>query len=278
MKKINIIIIALLALLLVFPLSLTGEEIYDWAGILSEDEAQNLADRAAALESKYTITVNDKASNVGVYIVTLPSQYDLTGSDEYVPIYELSEAIYDAWNYGIGAEKNGILLLMDMTERDFDICAHGSAGHYTFTDYGKDKLVDAFSEDFGEDDWYKGFSHYLDEIERQLMWAEKGEPVDVGSSSESLREKIGIPGIIGISLLIGLVLAFIICGYFKSQMKSVRPAASATNFIAGDGIAYTEKLDNYIKTTKSVRVIESKSSSGGTSVNSSGYSHRSGKF
>ncbi|MCR4713625.1 MAG: TPM domain-containing protein [Treponemataceae bacterium] len=294
MKKINRIIIALLALLLVFPLSFAfaevddyadsisvepdaPERILDYANLLSSSERDSLEKKAAAMENRYTVTVNSKSSKVGIYIITLPDK-ELIGAENYA-IYELSEALYESWNFGIGAEKNGILLLMDMYEREFDICAHGSAGHYTFTDYGKDKLEDAFSEEFSEDDWYEGFSDYLDEIERQLMWAEKGEPVDVGSTSESLREKIGIPGIIGVSILIGLILAFIVCSYFKAQMKSVRPAASASSFITKDGITYTEKIDDFIKTTRSVRIIESSSSkSGGTSVNSSGYSHHSGKF
>jgi len=293
MKRINRVIIALLVLLFVFPLSFVfaevgeyadsisvepddTESILDYANILSESQIDSLEKKAAALENRYTVTVNSKPSKVGIYIITLPNK-ELIGAANYA-IYDLSEAIYESWNLGIGSEKNGILLLMDMYERDFDICAYGSASHYTFTDYGKDKLVDAFADDFREDDWYEGFSSYLDEIERQLMWAEKGEPVDVGSASESLREKIGIPGIIGIGVLIGLVLALIVCSYFKAQMKSVRKAASASNFISKDGIAYTEKLDDFIKTTRSVRVIESSSKSGGTSVNSSGFSHRSGKF
>lgn len=294
MKKINRIIIALLALMLVFPLSFAvaevgdydynsfslepddAESILDYASLLSSSQLETLEKRAAALENQYTITVGDKTSKVGIYIITLPNK-ELIGAESYA-IYELSEALYESWGLGVGNENTGILLLMDMDEREFDIVAHGTAGHYTFTDYGKEKLEEAFSDDFGENEWADGFNHYLNEIERQLMWAEKGEPVDVHSSSEKLREKIGIPGIVGASLLIGLFLAFCICGYFKAQMKSVRPAASAAAFSNDKGIEYSEKVDDFIKTTTVTRTIESSSSKGGTSVNSHGYSHHSGKF
>ncbi len=302
MKKINRIIIALLALLLVFPLSFAfaevddydydyeydynynsvslepddAESILDYADLLSSSQLETLEKRAAALENLYTITADNKSSKVGIYIITLPNK-EIIGAENYA-IYELSEALYESWGLGVGEEKTGILLLMDMYERDFDICAHGTVAHYTFTDYGKEKLEEAFSEDFGDNDWYAGFSHYLNAIENELIWAEKGDPVDVGSESEKLRTKIGIPGIVGVSLLIGIILAFIVCGYFKAQMKSVHAAASASDFVSETGIAYTEKVDKFVKTTTVTRTIESSSSKGGTSVNSHGYSHHSGKF
>ncbi len=252
------------------------ESVMDYANLLSDTERSDLVQRIKTLQEQYTITVDGKSDKVGIYIITLPNK-ELIGAESY-QIYDLSEALYEAWECGLGNEKTGILLLMDMYERDFDICAHGTAGHYTFTDYGKEKLEESFSEDFHDDYWYGGFNSYLDEIERQLSWAEKGEPVDVHSESEKLRTKIGIPGIVGVSFLIGIFIAFLICSYFKNAMKSVRPAASASNFVDEKGIEYTQKLDDYLRTTTTTRVIESSSSKGGTSVNSRGYSHHSGKF
>ena len=243
-----------------------GSEFFDGANLVSREKLNAFNSRMKSLENQY---------GVGIYIITLPDKASL-GADGY-SIEDLAETLYEVSDYGLGEEKTGLLLLMDMGERDYDIVAHGSKGHYAFTDYGKSLLAQAFIDDFGENEWADGFGHYLDEVERQLMWAEKGEPVDVGSSSEKLREKVGIPGIIGISLLIGLFLAFCVCQHFKNQMKSVRPAASAADFTEDKSIDYSEKVDDYLRTTTSTRVIQS-SSKGGTSVNSRGYSHSSGKF
>ena len=90
-------------------------------------------------------------------------------------------------NYGLGTERTGILLLLDMKERVFDICAHGSAAHYAFTEYGKDELANAFLDDFADDDWYSGFFHYLVELEHQLMHAEKGKPVGMTGGFYTLK-------------------------------------------------------------------------------------------
>ncbi|MCR4938823.1 MAG: TPM domain-containing protein [Treponemataceae bacterium] len=243
------------------------DTVMDYANLLSVSELDNLEMKISSLVNQY---------GMGIYIMTIPDKSFVEA--EGYDIQTIAEYIYEVLSLGLGEEKNGILLLMDMNEREYDICAYGSRAHYSFTDYGKDKLEEAFLDDFGENDWFGGFSLYVDEVERELIWAEKGDPVDVGSTSESLRELIGIPGILIVSFLIGLVLAFIVCWYFKLQMKSVRPAASAEKFISSNGIDYSEKIDDYIKTTQSVRIIESSSKSGGTSVNSGGYSHSSGKF
>ena len=244
-----------------------GSEFFDGANLVSREKLNAFNSRMLSLEKQY---------GVGIYIITLPDKASL-GADGYY-IEDLAEALYEASDFGLGDEKTGLLLLMDMGERDYDIMAHGTKGHYAFTDYGKELLANAFLDDFAENEWADGFGHYLDEVERQLMWAEKGEPVDIGSESEKLRSKIGIPGIIGVSLLIGLLFALIVCTHFKNQMKSVRPAASAADFTNDKGVEYSQKADDYLRTTTTTRIIESSSSKGGTSVNSRGYSHSSGKF
>lgn len=204
MNRINRII-AILALVFIIPLSSMYAEIGDYASLLTNSQIKTLEEKIDTLESLYTIKHNGKSNKIGIYIVTLPNK-EMISAENY-EIGELSEALYESWEYGLGTEKTGLLLLMDMNEREFNICAHGSAANYTFTDYGKDELVDAFLDDFAEDNWYAGFYHYLVEVEHQLMLAEKGKPVgiEVGLytlksitnggqtiTSEELKEMVGI--------------------------------------------------------------------------------------
>ncbi len=175
MNKKNCIFIAILVLLLTFPISSIFADVTDYATLLSNSQIKTLEEKIATLENLYTIKINGESNKIGIYIITLPNK-EIIGAADYA-IEELTEALYESYNYGLGNEKTGILLLLDMKEREFDICAHGSAAHYAFTDYGKDELANAFLDDFADNDWYSGFFHYLVELEHQLMHAEKGKPV-----------------------------------------------------------------------------------------------------
>ena len=53
---------------------------------------------------------------------------------------------------------------------------------------------------------------------------------------------------------------------------------AAQEYIDGQGLVLTVQNDRFLHTTRSKRYIEPAKSSGGTSVNSSGSSHSSGKF
>ena len=225
MKKIFLSIFISLAL---FVNAVSAEEyLMDYANILSESEKILLEEDLADISDLY---------NFGVYLVTFEdmAEYDY---GEY-EIESFAEDFYMENNLGRNESKDGLMLIMSMAGRDFDIMAYG-AGNEAFTDYGKDKLVDAFASAFREDEWFVGMSKYLDKVEYMLKWYERGHPYDVG--------------------------------FFN-------PAAKL------EDIELTRKEDKYIHTTSSVRYISTSSGSsggghyGGTTVHSSGASHRSGKF
>lgn len=87
---------------------------------------------------------------------------------------------------------------------------------------------------------------------------------------------------IGGGLLIGLVLALIVCGYYKKQLRSVAVKINANDFATPGGFRVNKREDIYIRTSVSKTSRESttssSSSSGGSSVHhsSSGVSHGGG--
>lgn len=171
---------------------------------------------------------------------------------------------------GYGEDQSCIILMLSTEYRDYDIMAHGY-GNIAFTDYGKEKMAEAFLDEFGEDDWYGGFTEYLDCCERYLNLAAEGTPFDVGSDRSPL---VGI----AVGVLVPLLIAFLICSYFKSQMKTANMQEAAQVYIDGQGLVLTRQNDCFLHTTRSERYIEPQHESGGTSVDSSGSSHESGKF
>ena len=227
----------------------------DNADLLTDAEEKELAARAWDLTRAY---------NCAVYIVTLPSL-------EGMEAWEATEYLWTEYQMGYGEDQSGVILLLSMEYRDYDIAAHGY-GNTAFTDYGKEKMAERFLDEFGEDDWYGGFSEYLDCCEEYLRLASEGEPFDVGSDSDPLFEVV-------ISIVVSLIVAFVVCVRFEAQMKTAKMQKAARAYIDQRGLVLTAQSDRFLRTTRSERYIEPESSSsGGTTVNDSGFSHESGKF
>lgn len=226
----------------------------DGAGLLSAAEAEALNAKAWELTQKYSCAV---------YIVTLPG---LNGMEAW----EANEYILREYGMGYGPDQSCVVLLLSMEYRDYDIMAHGY-GNTAFTDYGKEKMAERFLDEFGDDDWHGGFCEYLDCCDEYLRLARDGEPFDVGSDRSPL---VGLT----IGIIVPLLVAFVVCSVFKAQMKTAKLQKTAQVYIDGQGLVLTVKDDQFIRTVRTERYIEPQKSSGGTSVNSSGSSHSSGKF
>ena len=249
----------------------TENFVYDTTGMLSSDEVVQLNEAAKSVSLEH---------GCGVYIAV----FDDMTEYGYNYIESFAEAVYKEWSLGIGEEENGICLVMSMAERDYDLCAYGEVAHTAFTDYGKEALADEFKDNFRRDDWAGGFSDYISECDYMLRRAEQGDPVDVSyggsyvvqrSFGEKLVKSI-LPG-----LVVGVIAAFIYCTSLKTKMKSAKIAREASAYIAPQGIWMQAEEDVFTHTTVTRQRIErdhDRGSHGGTSVNSGGFSHSSGKF
>jgi len=268
MKKLLILLFFLL------PISswATTSLIHDDCGLLSNHECQELQLLAQEAASTY---------NCGVYIYVVKDMdaftYDYELYEDAFGIEAFAQYIFFNELKGMGSSGDGILLVMSMAERDYDIMAHGDFGNYAFTDYGKSELADSFLSYFADGDWYSGFSAYLKRVGQFLKLAEEGKPVDVGSGR--IKEH-NLPFSIIVSLIFGMIVALISCLTMKRGMKSVHTAKIASAFIAQDGISIPFKQDLFTHNTVVRQKLQTSSSGGGggTSINSSGSSHHSGKF
>ena len=107
----------------------------DSAGLLTDEQRAELEDMAAGISEKY---------RCGVYIVTTQDYTEFgRGSIE-----SCAEEIYDRYLIGFGETGDGILFLVSMADRDYDLDAHGSFGNYAFSSRNRDLLVDAFAPYF----------------------------------------------------------------------------------------------------------------------------------
>ena len=244
--------------------------VFDVAGILSESEAASLNEAAKEVSLRY---------GCGVYIAV----FDDMGEYGFRYIESFAEEVYNQWSLGIGEEGNSIALVMSMADRDYDLCAHGDVAHTAFTDYGKGVLADEFTDNFRRDDWAGGFSDYISQCDYMLRRSEQGDPIDVPSGG-GIRVQRGLPERIVRALIpgliIGIIIAFIYCSGLKRKMKSTKIAREASAYIAPQGIWMQDENDMFTHTTVTRQRIDRDRSSGhgGTSINSGGFSHHSGKF
>ena len=221
----------------------------DSAGLLQDAQIRQLEQMAQAVTDQYA---------VGVYIITLDDYREVDPAG----VYEATYGIYHEYSLGEGAQRNGIVLLLSMAERDYALFRYGDTAVYAFSDYALAQLEESFLDELGSNDWAEGFEAYILKCAEYLEKAEAGSPV---------RES-PMPGIL-ISWVIALAIAAIVCAVMVGRMKSVRKQSTAANY-AGN-LNLTEQYDQFTHRTETRRKIERNQSSGGGESHSSG---RSGKF
>ena len=249
------------ALLLMMVVPVYASEytfVYDEAFLLTTPMVQQLEDTAADISVEY---------GCGVYIVTV---YDYT--DYGNSVRNAAENFFLSHDLGLGSDANGVLLFLSMAERDYALIAHGNLGNRAFTDYGKELLCEAFLDDFRYDSWAAGFEDYLSTSEKFLDDESTGAPVDVGQGSNDAALTWVLV------LLVPALIAGISCGVMAASMKTAKERKNADGYIQNRGIELTGRHDRFLTRTVVRQKIESSSSSGGTRVNSGGFSGRSGKF
>lgn len=242
----------------------------DEAGILSEEQRTMLEVSAAEISA---------AQQCGVYIVTV-NDYKYYTDDG---IESFAESIFTEYYMGWGEDRDGIVLLLSMAERDYDLMAYGPKGNAAFTDYGKEVLSEAFLDNFRSDDWGGGLSDYVETARLMLQRYSEGRPVDVDDKMEIPGQKKSVPVIIVLG--IPALIAFAVCGVFKAQMKTAREKTDARGYVSAEGLNLQIKQDYFTHRTQHRELIQQQNNrsslgggGGGTRINSGGFSHRSGKF
>ena len=241
--------------------------ITDTVGLLTSDEDLTLEARAEEISAQY---------GVGIYLLILEDY-----SEYYDDPYETAYELYHQNTLGEGEDRDGVILLMSMSDRKYATFFYGPKAEYAFDAYGQELMEEEFLDDFRDDDWYGGFSDYLEVCDEYLARAEAGDPVRRDDSSAGGSSVSGIGTTILVCLGISAVIAMIVCLILRGKMKSVRKGTHADAYVTGS-LNLTASRDQYTHTTETRTKIEhesSDSSGGGSSACSGGGgSGRSGSF
>lgn len=250
----------------------------DTYGVLSSDEISQLNSLAQQVSDTH---------HVGVYVRVFPNY------ESYYNIESFSEAVYAREGMGYGDTEDGIMLILTMEDRSFDILARAGIAEEVFSSYVREQMADRIVYDYLKyDQYFEGFKNYIAIADEDLSYYEAGTPVspEFDPYREELERKekeahenavrttkaaatAGVPFITSLLTVLG----------FKSRNKTAGIKHEADDYIPKNGIRLYTSSDIFLYKSESRTKIHHDSdrgSSGGSwsSSSSSFGGHTSGHF
>lgn len=228
-KKIStIFFVLLLALLMACPTFAAGDmpRFVDEAGLLTDSEGKELLDQLNEISER---------QQVDVVVVTVNS---LEGASAM----EYADDFYEANDYGFGEERDGILFLISMEERDWWMSTSGF-GITAFTDAGMEFISEMILSDLSEGDYMWAFTTFADMCDDYITEAKTGEPYDVDHLP---NEPLALLLCLVIALAVGFVIALIVTGIMRLSLRSVYNKTEADSYVKKGSLKLTIENDLYL--------------------------------
>lgn len=234
-------------------------------------ELEYVTDDAQLLTSEQEVELNSLAQAIsqqygcGLYLMTVEDWRDYSGKED---AFNATWDIYHRRRLGFGSERNGLIVMLSMAERDCTLFVYGDHAENAFNLYGQEQLELQYLDNFKQDDYYGGYLDYLNTAREYLALESVGDPVRDNPT-----------GLILLFMAIAWLIALAITMVLYNKMKNVKTMKHAANYISAAGLHLYNEEDTYITTTYEVREIESKSeTSSSGSRSGGGGSGRSSKF
>lgn len=234
------------------------------------DEAELLSD-SEKTELLYKLDEISERQQIDIVIVTVPS---LNGASPM----EYADDFYDYHDYGFGDEKDGILFLISMEERDWYISTTGY-GIIALTDAGRAYLSEQFLNDLSEGEYAAAFTTFAELCDDFITQAKQAQPYDADNLP---KEPFWFVGNFAITFGIGFIISLIATSVMKSKLKSIRPQSAADSYVKQGSMQITRNNDlflyRHIDRRKKPESPPPSSHSGGstTHTSSSGRTHGGG--
>lgn len=224
------------------------------------DDADMFTDaEEAALSEKIAAVI--AAHGFDLVLYTAPSTYGLSHRT-------LAADFYQFCGYGIGDDYSGSVLLicMDPADRGWYTAICGAARDY-YSSESLNRIDDIIEPLMVDGDYYGAMERYFDAVD--YLYAH-GEPPKEPAS-------FGFSALCG--MILGLIVGFIAMAVLVSQMKVVRRAGHAANYLVPGSFRLGTKQDHYLYSTvsKHLRPKNTSSSGGGKSGYSRSFSSSGGR-
>lgn len=237
----------------------------DMADLLSDDEEEELLAKLDEISGRQQVDV------VVVTVNSLEGKSAMAYADDF----------YDYNGYGFGEDRDGILLLVSMEERDWHISTAGWA-ITAFTDAGQEYMSEQFLGYLGDGDYAEAFHTFADLCDDYITQAASGEPYDVDHLPEA---PFSAGGCLIMAFGAAFLVSLIATGIMKGQLKTVRSQREADNYIRQGSMQLTKRSDRFLyrhvdRRRKAEKKETDKEGGSTTHTSSSGTTHggSGGKF
>lgn len=264
--------------------------LYDEYGVLSADEYNTVLEALNVVSDRFQVDTSIAVVNS-------------IAADGYDDIAAYADDLFDAYGYGTGENKDGILFVVAMEERKWALSTHGLAIQYV-TDKGNEYLQEQFLSFLSNGDYERAFLAYAEGCD--YLYAERTgqkpsdyfnksdsydgdqdfydedydsyEPVSVGRRLEITARYIPI------ALLVGFLLSMIPMGIMKAKLRTVQQKSGAADYVDRDSLRITDTRDIFLyRTVNRTKRAQENEDHGGpstTHTSSSGETHggSSGSF
>ena len=264
--------------------------LYDEYGVLSADEYNTVLEALNVVSDRFQVDTSIAVVNS-------------IAADGYDDIVAYADDLFDAYGYGTGENKDGILFVVAMEERKWAISTHGLAIQYV-TDKGNEYLQEQFLSFLSNGDYERAFLAYAEGCD--YLYAERTgqkpsdyfnqsdsydgdqdfydedydsyEPVSVGRRLEITARYIPI------ALLVGFLLSMIPMGIMKAKLRTVQQKSGAADYVDRDSLRITNVRDIFlyrtVSQTRRAQEVEDHGGPSTTHTSSSGETHggSSGSF
>lgn len=222
-----------------------SQKVYDEAGLFTDEEVQVLEEQAAALADRL---------NYDVAIATIDDA-------EGMETYRYAMDFYDSHGIGVGSNYLGILLLIDMDNREVYIDEHDSGvTQLEISTAERDAILDVIMEYAYDGDYYGVAASFLQEFPKYIGNGESGvqDYVDDQPKTpwERMKQRSGIAAIIA-----SIVSACSQLGLRSGQKSGGTVTARSYQ---KDKTNLKRKEDRFIETTTVRRLIETENRNGGS--------------
>ncbi len=239
-------------------ISAQGLSVFDEGNLFNESQIEDLEREAKTIGDNYNMDI----------IILTSNDTGGKSSRDYADDY------FDYNGFGRGTDRDGILFLIDMDNREAYISTSGIAIRY-LTDQRIEGILDiVFDSGMGDGDYYSASKGFLSGTEQYLAM---GIPQDQYSEEEGIKEKNSLsPMEAAISAIAGLGLSG---GFFlrtKSKYKMKNPSKPLT-FRNNSIVNLTREQDQLIDTIVTHRIIPKPSSNSGSSGKSTTHTSSSGR-